>query len=74
MKNKAFLLPLAMLGASLFTTNRNYNDGSLRGGIPDKPLKIIPNGCKEYTIEGVTVVAISEKSARKKVERLLKNK
>lgn len=35
--------------------------------------KIIPNGCKEYTIDGITVVAISEKSAKKKVRKLKKN-
>jgi len=35
--------------------------------------KVIPAGCKEYTFHGITVVAISEKSARKKIERRLKN-
>lgn len=34
--------------------------------------KVIPNGCKEFTIDGITVVAISEKSAINKVERLSK--
>lgn len=38
---------------------------------PD-PKPPIPKGCKEYTIDGVTVVAISEKSARKKVARRMK--
>lgn len=34
----------------------------------------IPKGCKQYTIDGVTVVAISEKSAHRKVNKILKNK
>lgn len=35
--------------------------------------KVIPKGCKEYTFHGITVIAVSEKSARKKIERRLKN-
>lgn len=35
--------------------------------------KVIPAGCKEYTFYGITVVAISEKSARKKIAKRLKN-
>lgn len=33
--------------------------------------KVIPNGCQEYTFHGITVIAVSEKSARKKIERKL---
>lgn len=35
--------------------------------------KVIPKGCKEYTFDGINVIAISEKSAKKKIERLKKN-
>jgi len=40
----------------------------------DKHLKrVIPKGCQVYTIAGVTVVALNEKNARRKADKLLKS-
>lgn len=36
--------------------------------------KVIPKGCKYYTIDGVTVWASNEKTAIKKVEKILGGK
>lgn len=34
--------------------------------------KVIPKGCKEFTYKGITVIALSEKRAINKIEKLLK--
>lgn len=65
---------LMALGLMSMHMPNHYNDGSIGHGIPNNPKKIIPNGCKEYTIRGITVVAISEKSAIKKVNKILSRK
>ena len=66
-----------MLGLAIFAALADPNQPS-RNRIEDdddkKPIpKVIPAGCKEYTFHGMTVVAISEKPALKKIERKLKN-
>lgn len=63
----------AMEGASkpYFANTKGDNDGSYGHGMPDKPKKVIPAGCKEYTFSGITVIASSEKSARKKIQKKL---
>lgn len=33
--------------------------------------KVIPKGCREYTIRGISVVAISKKSALKKINKII---
>lgn len=58
-------LALAMQDTSDFShrgEGRNYRP-------KPSPKPPIPRGCKEYTIDGITVVAISEKHARHKVAR-----
>lgn len=60
----------AMADPSQVRSRRStYEDDDFKEPKP----KPIPAGCKEYTFHGITVVAISEKSARKKIERRLKN-
>ena len=65
----------AMLAAVMFATmgggvSRNtYMDEE--DVAPSKPKKVIPAGCKEYSFYGFDVVAISEKSARKKCKKLM---
>lgn len=39
--------------------------------IRTKPHKVIPKGCKEYTIDGETYVASSKKTAYKKHQKKL---
>lgn len=57
------------LAAALFS-DPLMNRGESREYEPKpSPEPPIPRGCKKYTIDGITVVAISEKSARKKVAR-----
>lgn len=79
MRNHKHLLGLLAIGAMMSYMEEypfgssGTNDGSINGGIPDKPKKIIPNGCKEYTFSGITVIASSEKSARKKIQKRLNN-
>lgn len=62
------LLGLALIDVMMMGNQKtsDSNDGSFGHGIPDKKPKVIPKGCKEYTFYGITVVAISESSARKK--------
>lgn len=64
---------LAMLGLlSAILSEPSMNRRGNRDWSPKpSPEPPIPNGCKKYTIDGITVVAISEKSARKKVARRL---
>ena len=60
------------LAAALFS-DPLMNRGESREYEPKpSPKPPIPKGCREYTIDGITVVAISEKSARKKVARRMK--
>ena len=51
-----------------------WNDGSYGHGIPDQPKRVIPKGCKLFRIYGVEIVAISEKSARKKYDKMQRRK
>lgn len=79
MKKIGLMLGLASMMAEMssyhvYGKNTSTNDGSIGHGIPDNPKKVIPKGCKEYSIAGVRVIAISEKSAEKKVAKILKNR
>jgi hypothetical protein len=67
MKNVAILYALAAM--SMSSKVQGGNDGSFGHGIPDEPKRVIPNGCKEYKFYGITVVATSEKKARKKAHK-----
>jgi hypothetical protein len=67
------LMALGLMSASANTWS-GTNDGSLGHGVPDKVKKVIPKGCKEYTMRGETVVATSEKRAWKKIDKILKKK
>lgn len=62
----AALIAYGLLCGEDNRTVHTMNDSSRPGY--KKP---IPAGCKEYTIDGITVVAISEKSARRKVAKRL---
>lgn len=62
----------AMYACYSSISEKGTNDGSIGHGIPDKPKDVIPNGCKEYWIEGERIIAISEKSAVKKYNRKFK--
>ena len=78
-KTAGLLLSIAgMLGG--FDSIAGYDPTSKRGNNPLRPediklntKKIIPKGCKIYTINGVEIVAISEKSAIKKYNKQINN-
>lgn len=60
------------LAAALFS-DPLMNRGESREYEPKpSPEPPIPRGCKKYTIDGITVVAISEKHAIKKVAKRTK--
>lgn len=70
-RNRAILG--ALMGLALLEQDKVFHDDKPRTHHPKPtPNKPIPNGCKEYTIQGIKVVAISEKSAIKKVAKILK--
>lgn len=66
---KAKSLALMGLAAAMFADPSMNRDNGREHTPKPSPKRPIPRGCKEYTIDGITVVAISEKSARKKVAR-----
>lgn len=71
-KNKAVGMGLLYAMLAGYSIKENiFNDGNMGHGIPDKPKKIIPKGCKEYTYKGITVVATSEKKAIDKINKRL---
>lgn len=69
--NKSALLALAMFAGlaqvAMTGNSRNYVFEEDEPATPKK--KPIPNGCKEYTFYGVTVVALNEASAIKKCKK-----
>lgn len=79
MKSHKHILGLLAMSAMVSSmasgpfSSSGTNDVSINGGIPEKPKKVIPKGCKEYTFSGITVIASSEKSARKKIQKKLNN-
>lgn len=66
------ILALFAMGM-MVDTAMTQNDGNYRHCIPKYKPKIIPRGCKEFTFYGVTVVAINEKTAKKKCKKLSKH-
>lgn len=67
MINKKALLNL--YGLATFT---ELNKLDLYDDKPNFKPKPIPKGCKEFTIDGFTVVALNEKSAKRKIDKLKK--
>lgn len=71
---KSKLAMLSLIGLSLAATSDTpfsvREKKSLSGGLPKKPKKVIPKGCKEYNIGIHTVIAMSEKSAIEKARKL----
>ena len=78
MYNKNSILALASLLAGM---DNSMDTMSMRGRNPITPedidvtpkTKPIPKGCKVFEIEGVSIVALNEKSAMKKFNKLNKN-
>lgn len=69
--NAKSLAMLGLLGAIF--SEPSMNRGGNRDWSPKpSPEPPIPRGCKKYTIDGITVVAISEKHAIKKVAKRMK--
>lgn len=69
--NAKSLAMLGLLGAIF--SEPSMNRGGNRDWTPKpNPKPPIPKGCREYTIDGITVVAISEKHAIKKVAKRIK--
>lgn len=79
MYNKRSILALASLLAGM---DNSIDIMSMHGRNPITPEDIdvkpkkkpIPKGCKVFEIEGVSIVALNEKSAIKKFNKLNKNK
>lgn len=71
--NKHFLMQSIMLRAMMGEFGHS-NISLMNDDKPKAVKKVIPKGCKEYTHRGVTVVAISEKSAIKKINKKLDDK
>jgi len=69
------ILGLATLAALTRESNpfHRHEESTVEKKLNEPVDKVIPAGCKEYTFHGITVVAISEKSARKKIAKRLKN-
>lgn len=71
--NKRNSLTMMALFAGLGMSSMNEKQGRYFDPEDIEPKKKpIPKGCKEYTFCGVTVIALNEKSARKKIEKILK--
>ncbi|AFF28060.1 gp62 [Sphingomonas phage PAU] len=69
MSSLAGLAMLSALGAMEKYGKEYYGEPERESKEPKEIVKPIPNGCKEYVIEGKTIIAISEKSAMKKFKR-----
>jgi hypothetical protein len=59
---------MAMFAAMSITSKNQGRPFELEDIEP--PKKVIPNGCKEYSFYGHTVIAINEQSAIKKCKKL----
>jgi len=75
MKGKNYGALLATLGMMAAMGNLDNNQGR-QFDVQDvePPKKVIPKGCKEYSLYGFTVIAINEKSARRKLDKLASNR
>jgi hypothetical protein len=62
------LMAVSMAGMTGNSRNTRFSEAEILNSEPVK--KPIPNGCKEYTFYGHTVVALNEKSAIKKCKKL----
>jgi len=71
-KLRSQLLALSIMGAMINSGDSMSRKSKHSDFYEDEPIKkIIPKGCKEYSFYGFTVIAISEKSARKKCKKLM---
>ena len=52
--------------------NSHPISGNSYGDVSGEKYKVIPKGCSEYNCNGEMITAISEKSAWKKYEKLIK--
>jgi hypothetical protein len=66
LKNLQVLMALGLMSMGTASSAGSRYDPQDVAPVP----KVIPAGCKEYTFQGYTVVAISEASARKKCNKL----
>lgn len=71
-KNQKTMAALLSIAAMTTHMSQPFSTPNVFIDIPKDPKKVIPNGCKEYTFHGITVIAMNEKSARKKAIRQLK--
>lgn len=73
-RNKFAALAAVFGGMALLGAQDGFSRGNSREYDPayePTPKKPVPPGCKEYTRHGITVVAISHKSAMKKIGKIL---
>lgn len=69
MNSKKAVIGLTSLMAMGMMSSRGYS--RVTKEIVKKNIKKpIPKGCQEFTIDGVTVIALNEKSALKKIAKL----
>lgn len=70
MRNKSAILSMLAISSMMFAQSSNHGIALDTVKVDKEPP--IPKGCQKYTYYGITVIAISAKSAKKKCAKLLK--
>ena len=63
---------MAMYGLAIaMNESESIPKRTIVNDIPRKKTRLIPKGCKVFNIDGIEVIALNEKSAKKKISKML---